>query len=150
MTTKRQPFWQLPGTIKNLPNGSKIREESIGADTVLLHVTFPQNTFENDYSRIDKFAKSFSNTLPKNTRAVFTEEGIKINVTRPRSVSLTMTDNTIHSRVLIEQIEELVKDKSIHQVNIFITNNEILEDASATPRKKVIPKRKPIRKRREK
>lgn len=123
MTSKRKdPFWRLPGTIQHLPDGAEIREESIGADHVLLHVTFPDDT---DVERISQFARNFTKEMPKNVRAIFTMEGIKINVKRPRSVSLQMVNNRIDSEALLSQIKELIEDNDITNVNLHIQGNDI-------------------------
>lgn len=123
MTSKRKdPFWRLPGAIQHLPDGAEIREESIGADHVLLHVTFPDDT---DVERISQFARNFTKEMPKNVRAIFTMEGIEIKVKRPRSVSLQMVNNRIDSEALLSQIKGLIEDNDITNVNLHIQGNDI-------------------------
>jgi len=132
MTTQRRtPFWQLPEVLKELPE-AQIREESIGADTVLLHVTYPRDT---DVERVTNFARMLGREIPKNVRAVLTEDDIKISVHRPRIVSLNINGNTIRADTLLDQIKEIVGDPEVNQIHLSITNNIIeappVEQASA-------------------
>jgi len=123
MTQKRPAFWQLPAALQGLPE-AQLREESIGADTVLLHITFPKGT---DPERLSNFARAFSRELPKNVRAIFTEDDIGIKVHRPRMVSLQITNNTIYAKDLLEQIKRLVEDKDVTHVQIALHGNNIVE-----------------------
>lgn len=124
MTAPSRPaFWQLPAALQGLPE-AQLREESIGADTVLLHITFPKGT---DPERVSNFARAFSRELPKNVRAIFTEDDIGIHVHRPRTVSLQITNNEIYAADLLEQIDKLVKDKDVTQVQVALHGNHILE-----------------------
>lgn len=127
-TQKRTPFWQLPEALKELPE-AQIREENIGADTVLLHVTYPRNT---DVERVTNFARMLGREIPKNVRAILTEDDIKISVHRPRVVSLHINGNTIRADNLLEQIKELVQDREVNQVHLAITNNIIEAPPPAT------------------
>jgi len=124
MTAPSRPaFWQLPAALQGLPE-AQLREESIGADTVLLHITFPKDT---DTERVTNFARAFSRELPKNVKAVFTEDDIGITVHRPRTVSLQITNNTIFAEDLLDQIKQLVADKDVTQVQIALHGNNIME-----------------------
>lgn len=150
MTTQQKrkpPFWQLPGAMKKLPDGSEIREESLGADQVLLHVTFPAGT---DTERISNFARAFTRELPKNVRAIFTEEDIRINIQRPRAVNLNISDNTIESDVLLEQIRRLVENQNIQTTSIFVQRNQIIQPSvkvtTRTPVKKKATSKKAAKK----
>jgi hypothetical protein len=128
MTTQKRPaFWQLPAALQSLPE-AKLHEESIGADTVLLHITFPRGT---DPERVSNFARAFTRELPKNVRAIFTEEDIAIHVHRPRTVSLQIMNNTIEGDDLLRQIDALVKDPDIHQVQLAIHGNLIQKSAQS-------------------
>lgn len=121
---RAEPFWQLPGVVKQFDSGAEIREESIGADHVLIHVTVP-GTIEAE--RLAAFARSFSKELPKNARAVFTHEDIRISVQRPRSVSLSFVGNTIEGDTLLKDIQQLLDDSSITNIHIQVQNNNIIQ-----------------------
>lgn len=125
MSEKRtEPFWQLPGVVKQFDSGAEVREESIGADHVLIHVTVPGDI---EAERLAAFARSFSKELPKNARAVFTHEDIRINVQRPRSVSLSFVGNTIEGDTLLKDIQQLLDDSSITNIHIQVQNNNIIQ-----------------------
>ncbi len=125
MSEKRsEPFWQLPGTVKQFDSGAEVREESIGSDHVLIHVTVP-DTIETE--RLASFARNFSRELPKNARAIFTHEDIKVKVQRPRSVSLSLVGNTIEGDQILKDIQQLLDDSSITNIHIQVQNNHIIQ-----------------------
>ena len=126
------PYWQLPGTVNMFPDGTKVREESVGADTVLLHITYPADV---DTDKISNFAERFGREMPRNVRAVFTDNTIGIHVNRPRSVSLVMSGNTIQSKDLLERIEQIMSDNSVTTVHMSITDNTIVSEPKKEVRK---------------
>jgi hypothetical protein len=130
MSEKRiEPFWQLPGWVKKFDDGAELREESIGADHVLIHVTVPKTV---DSERMAAFARNFSKELPKNARAIFTCDDIQIKVHRPRSVSLSMVGNKIEGDALIDQIRQPLEDSNITNINLHVQDN-IIEQSVPKP-----------------
>jgi hypothetical protein len=78
--------------------------------------------------RLASFARNFSKELPRNARAIFTHEDIKIKVHRPRSVSLSMVGNRIEGDALLMELKQLLEDNDISNIQLHIENN-IIEQA---------------------
>jgi cell division GTPase FtsZ len=119
-----------------------VREESLGADQTLVHVTYPPDTTVN---AVEKFGDRLQRELPKGTKIVLTHPGVQIKVNRPRHLKLTITANKIESGVLLEQLKELTNSPDIQTASVVIQNNEIVE-RSTKPRKSkpAPPKKKPV------
>lgn len=87
------------------PYGSGVKTHNIDNNTALVHFTFSRDTPAEE---IDRFAKHIKPLLPSNAIAVFTVEGIKIEVDRPPPVRGKLTMNFMDTIIQGEdQVREL-------------------------------------------
>ena len=114
------PSWGDPG-IGNIISGIKAELVKVGGDEVVVHVTFPPGTPKE---RSSSFAKRLREQFPSSVRMVFTTPGVQINISRPKTVNLSISDCSIAISDLKDRISQVLTEEA-DTINIRLHNVSI-------------------------
>lgn len=123
-------YYSLVDLRKALPDGVKVREESVGADGVLIHIQYPPNALDSiqQDERLKNFMIKVAQSVNRKVSIIASRNDLDIRVKRPRSVSLQMNEVTVPKQTVIDEIRSIVEDNSVTTATVSITNTHIVED----------------------
>ena len=84
----------------------------------VIHVQFPPGTPKE---RSTAFAQAMRQEFPPDVRMVFTTPGVKIDVHRPKTINLTISDCEMTVKEITKRIAQLLEEKA-DILNIRIQN----------------------------
>jgi len=100
--------WEIEG-IGKLISGIKTEIIKLEGEMPVVHVQFPPGTPKD---RSAAFAQAMRHEFPPDVRIIFTTPGVKLEVHRPKTVNLTISDCEITLLEAEKKIEQILKEKS--------------------------------------
>jgi len=109
--------WEVPGVGK-LVVGIKTELMRVSSNDVVVHVQFPPGTPKE---RQVEFAKALRKEFPPRVRMAFTSPGVKLNVSRPKVINLTIANSELTMVDAMQRIEQVLHEEA-DTITISLTN----------------------------
>jgi len=114
---ENKTIWDIPG-VGQLISGIKTELMKVSSNDVVIHVQFPAGT---PHDRSAAFAQAMRKEFPPRVRMCFTTPGVKISVSRPKEVNLTLQNCEMSMADVHDYVDKALAEEA-DTVNIVISN----------------------------
>jgi len=114
---EKKTIWDIPG-VGQMVAGIKTELMKVSSNDVVVHIQFPAGT---PPQRSSAFAQALRKEFPPRIRMCFTTPGVKISVSRPKEINLTLQNCELSMEDVHGYVDKALAEEA-DTVNIVISN----------------------------